>query len=209
MKRFMIGLALVASSVACGPGVADTHNDHHAEGEHPHGHAEAEATEHADDHGEPHTEADGEGVVSLTAEAAERSGIRLGKVEERALAGGTSIAAEVQFDATSTAHVGPLVPGRITRVAVTMGERVKRGQVLGVVASSDVRARVRVSIKHVHACWPPRAPCEDRPSSPVKASVRSARWSLRRLKSASYAPRSRGCSGSSPCLAADVRVSCR
>ena len=51
----------------------------------------------------------------------------------------------MQFEPSSTAHVGPLVPGRITRVSVALGDRVRRGQVLGVVASSDVStARARL-----------------------------------------------------------------
>jgi membrane fusion protein, heavy metal efflux system len=76
----------------------------------------------------------------LSSEAQELASIRVGIVERRALTGGASIPAEVQFEPSSTAHVGPLVPGRITRVSVALGDRVKRGQLLGVVASSDVSA---------------------------------------------------------------------
>lgn len=76
--------------------------------------------------------------VQLTAEAIERAEIRVAKVERRALSSGAAIAAEVQFDPTSTAHVGPLAPGRITSVGVELGQHVKRGQLLGVVNSGDV-----------------------------------------------------------------------
>jgi len=42
--------------------------------------------------------------------------------------------------------VGPLVPGRFTKIAVAQGERVLEGQLLGVVASSDVSvARARLN----------------------------------------------------------------
>ncbi len=78
--------------------------------------------------------------VHLSAEAQERAGIRVAAAEKRALTGGVAIPAEVQFEPSSTAHVSPLVPGRITRVAAALGDRVKRGQLLGVVASSDVSA---------------------------------------------------------------------
>jgi cobalt-zinc-cadmium efflux system membrane fusion protein len=78
--------------------------------------------------------------VTLSPEALKRAGIRLAPAERRALTGGTSIPAEVQFEPSSTAHVGPLVPGRITKVSAALGEHVKRGQALGVVASSDVSA---------------------------------------------------------------------
>jgi cobalt-zinc-cadmium efflux system membrane fusion protein len=86
--------------------------------------------------------------VELSPEAATLAGIRVGKVELRSLAGGTAIPGEVQFEPSSTAHVGPLVAGRITRVNVALGDRVKRGQVLGTLASSDVsdaRARLEQS----------------------------------------------------------------
>ena len=75
--------------------------------------------------------------VRLTPEAIARADIRIGMVERRALGGGLAIPAEVQFDPLSTAHVGQLVVGRITRVAVELGQRVRRGQLLGVVASGD------------------------------------------------------------------------
>jgi cobalt-zinc-cadmium efflux system membrane fusion protein len=78
--------------------------------------------------------------VRLTAEAMQLAGIRTGRIERRALGGGVAVPAEVQFEPSSTAQVGPLVPGRITRVAVRLGDRVTRNQLLGVVASSDVSA---------------------------------------------------------------------
>ena len=92
-----------------------------------------------------HREGGHENEVHLSAEALERAGIRIAAAERRALTGGVAIPAEVQFEPSSTAHVGPLVPGRITRVSVALGDRVRRGQVLGVVASSDVsNARARL-----------------------------------------------------------------
>lgn len=87
----------------------------------------------------------GEDEVELSAEALERAGIRVAQVERRGLTGGVAIPAEVQFEPSSTAHVGPLVPGRITKVAVALGDRVQRGALLGIVASSDVStARARL-----------------------------------------------------------------
>jgi cobalt-zinc-cadmium efflux system membrane fusion protein len=94
-----------------------------------------------------------ENEVHLTPEAMDIAGIRVAAAERRALTGGVAIPAEIQFDPSSTAHVGPLVPGRITKVAVALGDRVRQGQLLGVVASSDVstarsrleQARARLS----------------------------------------------------------------
>ncbi len=101
--------------------------------------------EHAgeDGHGEEdagHRDGAHDSEARLSAEALERAGIRVAAAERRALTGGVAIPAEVQFEPSSTAHVGPLVPGRITRVSVGLGDSVRRGQVLGVVASSDVSA---------------------------------------------------------------------
>ena len=76
--------------------------------------------------------------VQLSQRAVERAGIRLGVVELRALSGGALIPAEVQFEPGSTALVRPLAAGRITRVAVAVGQEVRRGQLLGMVASGDV-----------------------------------------------------------------------
>jgi cobalt-zinc-cadmium efflux system membrane fusion protein len=98
--------------------------------------AEAHEDEHAHEH-EPANEV-AKNEVHVSPEAAERAGIKLGKAERRALTGGTAIPAEVQFEPSSTAHVGPMVPGRITKVNVALGDRVERGQLLGTVASSDV-----------------------------------------------------------------------
>lgn len=141
--RHLLSLGL-ALGLACNPGHrADEHaEDGHAEGEAAHG-QHAEHDEHKKgEHGEKGQPA---GELRLTAEGIERAGIRLGAAERRALTGGVAIPAEVQFEPSSTAHVGPLVPGRITRVQVALGDRVKRGQLLGVVASSDVSsARARL-----------------------------------------------------------------
>jgi cobalt-zinc-cadmium efflux system membrane fusion protein len=85
-----------------------------------------------------HPEEKHAGEVHLSKEARELAGIVVGKAEKRALAGGVAIPAEVTFDPTSTAHVSALVAGRITKVSVALGDRVKAGQLLGTVASSDV-----------------------------------------------------------------------
>ncbi len=142
MKTILMpSLLLVALLSACNRGAST------------HGHTEE--TGHADEGGHPEKNGhSGEGgqregghgnEVHLTAEALERAGIRVAVAERRALTGGVAIPAEVQFEPSSTAHVGPLVPGRITKVSVALGDRVRRGQLLGVVASTDVStARARL-----------------------------------------------------------------
>lgn len=108
----------------------------HADGEHADkGHEKHGEAGHKDEKGEKESH---EGEIQVSEEAMERAGIAIASAERRALTGGTAIPAEVQFEPSSTAHVGPLVSGRITKVAVALGDKVKRGQLLGVIASSDV-----------------------------------------------------------------------
>lgn len=136
------------------------HEGHDEDDEHPGLDLAASATaasEHKEHPAGAHDEPKGEEAhaneIHLSAEAIARAGIRLAKVERRALTGGVAIPAEVQFKPTSTAHVSPLVPGRIVRVAAALGDRVVAGQLLGVVASNEVssarakldQARARLS----------------------------------------------------------------
>lgn len=132
LRRLSSGLLLAAALSAC------ERTEHHDHGAEKHG-AEKPA-------GDAARRARGDArEVRLSEEAVAHSGIELGKVERRALGGGSAIPAEVEFEPSSTAHVGPLVSGRFTRVMVKLGERVKRHQLLGVVASSDAsQARARL-----------------------------------------------------------------
>lgn len=117
----------------------------HSEGEHSEGeHAEGEHAEGEPAEGEP-AEGEHANEVQLSPDAIELADIRVGKVERRALSGGIAIPAEVQFEPSSTAHISPLVSGRITKVLAALGDRVESGALLGIVASSDVAtARARL-----------------------------------------------------------------
>jgi len=78
--------------------------------------------------------------IHLLPSVAERVGIQTGIPELRSLSGGMAVPAQAQLRPNSTVHVWPLVSGRLTKVAVSLGERVQQGQLLGVVASADVSA---------------------------------------------------------------------
>jgi membrane fusion protein, heavy metal efflux system len=54
------------------------------------------------------------------------------------LAGDIQVVGTVSYDQDHLAFVGPLVSGRIARLAVGVGDRVKRGQVLAEIESADV-----------------------------------------------------------------------
>jgi len=99
---------------------------------------EGEEHEGEEHEGEEHEGEEHEGEIRLSQEAITRGGVKIGRVERRGLTGGVAIPAEVQFEPSSTAHVGPLAPGRFTKVNVGLGQNVTRGQLLGAVASTDV-----------------------------------------------------------------------
>lgn len=131
-RTFVTCFLVVTLTSACKKGAEPGHTE-----EREHGEGAAQEGEH---HDEGHAN-----EVRISPEAAERAGIRVGRAEKRALTGGVAIPAEIQFEPSSTAHVAALVSGRITKVAVALGDRVRRGQLLGVVASSDVStARARL-----------------------------------------------------------------
>lgn len=122
-RLLLISFVCVLLAAGCGAESEAEHAEEEA------GHEEAEHEEEGAEHA---------GEVRLDAAALERAGIRIGTVERRALTGGVAIPAEVQFEPNSIAHVAPLVPGRLTQVFATLGDRVTQGQLLGMVASSDV-----------------------------------------------------------------------
>lgn len=116
---FIIGaLAFVACSSSTTPPAAahDAHDDRH----------------------DVHDDDDND-VVEIADDAAKAAGIVAVAVTRTSI-DGAPIPADVQFEPSSTAHIAPLVPGRFARVDVTLGQTVKRGQVLAVVTSSDASA---------------------------------------------------------------------
>lgn len=75
--------------------------------------------------------------VHLAAEAIEAAGITIGHAEQTRLIGTSVIPAEVRLDPTRTAHIAPLVAGRITEVHAALGDEVHAGDVLALVTSAD------------------------------------------------------------------------
>ena len=136
MKRSLVHPASILLVFAVAVGCKDKPTQEAGAGSH---------QQHAEHSEEEHGEEDHSNEVHLSSEALELAGIQVITVERRALSGGVGIPGEVQFEPSSWAHVTPLVPGRITRVSAKLGDPVRRGDVLGVVASSDVStARARL-----------------------------------------------------------------
>ena len=100
-----------------------------------------EAAEHAD-HAEEGAAADGEhaeeGHIELTAEQIAAAGIQLAAAQAQNFSLGLSFPGEVRFDEDRTAHVVPRVPGVVESVSVNLGQSVKKGQLLAVIASQQI-----------------------------------------------------------------------
>jgi len=134
-------LALLAAAVAVlgFGGLAWTGNlgqgkhDEHAEDSHEHAgdsHAHGEASAQA------HQEA--EGKVHLSDTQIEAAGIQLAAAAPAAMSSAISFPGEIRFDEDHTAHVVPRVPGVVESVQANLGQAVKRGQVLAVIASQQI-----------------------------------------------------------------------
>jgi len=110
----------------------ETHHDDH--GEDSHGHGEEQADEgHAEEEGELH----------LSSAQIAAAGVQLAAAGPRELGTAISFPGEIRFDEDRTAHVVPRVPGVVEAVQAELGQAVKRGQVLAVIASqriSDLRS---------------------------------------------------------------------
>ncbi|MFV3288963.1 efflux RND transporter periplasmic adaptor subunit [Pseudomonas sp. NY11955] len=106
------------------------HDDH---GEDSHGHAAEQAAEgHAEEgHGE-------EGQLHLSIAQIEAAGVQLAAAGPRELGAAISFPGEIRFDEDRTAHVVPRVPGVVEAVQAELGQAVKRGQVLAVIASQQI-----------------------------------------------------------------------
>lgn len=99
--------------------------------------------EHADSHGahgEEHTDAPGhsEGIVKLPGDAQQRIGLRTVVAEIRKVPFMLRTTGELEANADQVAHVGTRVPGRTVRIAGSVGDRVKAGEVLAVIESVEL-----------------------------------------------------------------------
>jgi len=101
------------------------HDDH---GEDSHGHGEQEASA-------GHEE---EGKLHLSPAQIEAAGVQLANAGPRELGTAISFPGEIRFDEDRTAHVVPRVPGVVEAVQAELGQAVKRGQVLAVIASQQI-----------------------------------------------------------------------
>ena len=135
--RYLMILALTclcaAFSVSCSRSPATGDGEEPGK---PAAHAEGEAGAGHDEHGEE--EGHEEGVIELSAEAHARAGIETAAVRAEALGAELETTGQVGFNEDRMAHVGPRIAGRVTAVRATLGQRVKRGETLAVLDSTEL-----------------------------------------------------------------------
>lgn len=149
-------LALGGAATLLPGGVAQAPEGHgeagaHADGEH-HGEAASGAHADAEGHGDDehhagageHGEEEDAGL-RLSDEQLHAAGVALEPAAPAALSARLTLPGEIAFDADRTAHLVPRVAGVVQQVAAELGQAVKRGELLAVIASpqlSDLRSEL-------------------------------------------------------------------
>lgn len=113
------------------PAAAASSHEEHGEA----GHDESEEGE--DGHGHDEAQAE-DGQVHLNDEQIAVAGIELATVQTRTLNRSLNLPGEIRFDEDRTAHLVPRAAGVVESVAVSLGQHVKAGELLAVIASPQV-----------------------------------------------------------------------
>ncbi|MDE2441773.1 MAG: efflux RND transporter periplasmic adaptor subunit [Betaproteobacteria bacterium] len=79
-----------------------------------------------------------EHIVKLSAEQQNTAGIKVEKVGAGSLQAGDDFSGEIRFNDDRTAHVVPRLSGVAESVQANLGQQVRRGQVLAVIASTSL-----------------------------------------------------------------------
>jgi cobalt-zinc-cadmium efflux system membrane fusion protein len=106
---------------------ADTHENHDA-------HGSDEAASRKDDHGAD----DKSGKIALDDAQMKAAGIVVATAAPAQIRVAISLPGEIRFNEDRTAHVVPKLSGVVTAVLADLGQTVKQGQVLAVIASSGL-----------------------------------------------------------------------
>ena len=93
-----------------------------------------------------------EGALELTEQQIQVAGIQLAQAQSRSLSTLLTLPAEVRFDEDRTSHIVPRAAGVVESVKVNLGQSVKKGELLAVIASqqiSDQRSELAASERRV------------------------------------------------------------
>lgn len=162
-RRIALAVAAVAAlgfgSLAWNAGSeqATAHAEHGADDDHGHDKPAASTSrgEGEEGHGEEGHAEEGhgeEGKLTLSAKQIKAAGVVLETAAARELGTVVTFPGEIRFDEDRTAHVVPRVPGVVESVHANLGEAVKKGQILAVIASqqiSDLRSEQQAAQRRV------------------------------------------------------------
>lgn len=126
----MLAIALVLAALMLKPALmpgADTHENQDV-------HGSNEAASRNDDHGAD----DKGGKIALDDAQTKAAGIVLAAAAPAQIRVAISLPGEIRFNEDRTAHVVPKLSGVVTAVLADLGQTVKQGQVLAVIASSGL-----------------------------------------------------------------------
>lgn len=126
-------------------GHADEDHGDEKHGDEEHGEKGHGAEASGDDHAE-------EGKLELTGEQIKSAGIELAVAAPRSMSTSVTFPGEIRFDEDRTTHVVPRVGGIVEEVKVDLGQSVKKGQVLAVIASqqiSDQRSELNAALRRL------------------------------------------------------------
>ncbi len=93
-----------------------------------------------------------EGKLELTEQQIQAAGIQLAQAQPRAISTVLTLPGEVRFDEDRTSHIVPRAAGVVEAVKVNLGQSVKKGELLAVIASqqiSDQRSELAASERRV------------------------------------------------------------
>ncbi|RAS05793.1 efflux RND transporter periplasmic adaptor subunit [Cupriavidus alkaliphilus] len=145
-------VAILVAGLLGGAAILFTGKGGSATGEDAHGHAE-----HGDEHGHEHGKGDKAGahadasapaaqpqaegkphVIALTPAQIEQAGIGMATAAAAALRSSVDFPGEIRFNDDRTAHVVPRVAGVAQAVPANLGQAVRKGEVLALIASTTV-----------------------------------------------------------------------
>lgn len=86
----------------------------------------------------PPAAAKGDAVLAISPAASKKNPIVTGRVVRTKLSSDLHVVGSVSYDQDHFAVVGPLVAGRVARLAASIGDPVKAGQVLAIIESPEV-----------------------------------------------------------------------
>ncbi len=90
------------------------------------------------DHGDAHASHDEEKEIALTSEQIKNIGLRYGKIENRKIKSKVKLTGRVELPPSGKSIASSNLDGRITKVSITSGQNVKKGQLLFTVENLDV-----------------------------------------------------------------------